>query len=586
MEPEFDCIFDGTEDYGDDTSDDVDDNGGKSLERREGMWKGPVYTEDYLVRAAPSIPDARAAKDDLENVLNPWRASGRGHKEANIDLPLRHRIELMRSHLTIYTDPIHGKGWTEASKDAIRICDVGKSDRINGEYAARQLRQWSKAYIHDRNDLPKTSRHGGISIIEDEDLRQDLLTHLQEIGKYVRALDVVSYMNQEEVKQTYGLKRGISLATAKRWMHRLGYRWGKTPTGQYVDGHEREDVVAYRQQVYIPAWQEWQARMRTWEGENMTTEQRSSVTGRRVVVWHHDESIFYANDRRKVRWVHDSEKAMPVTKGEGASLMVADFVSADYGWLCSPDGSQQARILFKPGKNRDGYFDCEEIIDQTTTAMDILKKYFPDDDHVFVFDNATTHTKRADDALSARKMPKNTPAAGKNWGVSVTERDSNGKIVYDTNGKPKKVVKRMSDGRFANGQPQSLYYPDGHPRAGVFKGMAQILTERGLVKESKLRYECHSFKCAPGSSNCCVRRVLYNQPDFAAVKSQLETVCEAHGFKVVFLPKFHCELNFIEQCWGYAKRTYRQYPPSKDEEQLERNLLSALASIPLATMRK
>jgi transposase len=80
--------------------------------------------------------------------------------------------------------------------------------------------------------------------------------------------------------------------------------------------------------------------------------------------------------------------------------------------------------------------------------------------------------------------------------------------------------------------------------------------------------------------------VLYNQPDFAAVKSQLETVCEAHGFKVVFLPKFHCELNFIEQCWGYAKRTYRQYPPSKDEEQLERNLLSALASIPLATMRK
>ena len=83
--------------------------------------------------------------------------------------------------------------------------------------------------------------------------------------------------------------------------------------------------------------------------------------------------------------------------------------------------------------------------------------------------------------------------------------------------------------------------------------MAQILAERGLVKESKLRFECQSFKCAPGSSNCCVRRVLYNQPDFTAVKSQLETVCEAHGFRVVFLPKFHCELNFIGQCWGYAK---------------------------------
>jgi hypothetical protein len=55
---------------------------------------------------------------------------------------------------------------------------------------------------------------------------------------------------------------------------------------------------------------------------------------------------------------------------------------------------------------------------------------------------------------------------------------------------------------------------------------------------------------------------------------------------VIFLPKFHCELNFIKQCWGFAKRIYRKYPPSKDEKQLEQNLLSALAAVPLGTMRK
>ena len=52
-----------------------------------------------------------------------------------------------------------------------------------------------------------------------------------------------------------------------------------------------------------------------------------------IVVWFHDESMFYANDQRKLQWVHQNESAVPQPKGEGASLMVTDFVSADYGWL-------------------------------------------------------------------------------------------------------------------------------------------------------------------------------------------------------------------------------------------------------------
>jgi len=56
----------------------------------------------------------------------------------------------------------------------------------------------------------------------------------------------------------------------------------------------------------------------------------------------HDESTFYVNDWRVVRWVHKGENLVPRTKGEGALLMVVDFVSADYGWLTSPDGPERA----------------------------------------------------------------------------------------------------------------------------------------------------------------------------------------------------------------------------------------------------
>jgi hypothetical protein len=70
--------------------------------------------------------------------------------------------------------------------------------------------------------------------------------------------------------------------------------------------------------------------------------------------------------------------------------MVANFVSADYGWLHSPDKTQEARMFFKAGKNHEGYFTNEDILNQTMKVMDILTQFYPDEEHVFIFDNATT----------------------------------------------------------------------------------------------------------------------------------------------------------------------------------------------------
>ncbi|KZP25557.1 hypothetical protein FIBSPDRAFT_684924, partial [Athelia psychrophila] len=100
----------------------------------------------------------------------------------------------------------------------------------------------------------------------------------------------------------------------KAWMCRQGYKcWlavlccGCTKnldaSGQYVDGHEREDVVYHRQSVFLPAWNTMECRMRAWTKDNIEVD--NGEGGRRIVVWFHDESTFYANDRRRVRWVPD-----------------------------------------------------------------------------------------------------------------------------------------------------------------------------------------------------------------------------------------------------------------------------------------
>ena len=162
---------------------------------------------------------------------------------------------------------------------------------------------------------------------------------------------------------------------------------------------------------------------------------------------------------------------------------------------------------------------------------------------------------------------------------------NDGKPVYGPDGKLLKHKIKMEDATFADGSPQLLYFESG-PQAGLFKGMTVLLQERGLRKEAKLNAQCQKFKCPTGNKNCCQCRVLYYQPNFVQAKSLLEEHCEAHGYTVLFLLKFHCELNFIEQCWGFVKCVYQKYPTTSKDANLQTNVLSTLESVPLESMCK
>jgi hypothetical protein len=125
--------------------------------------------------------------------------------------------------------------------------------------------------------------------------------------------------------------------------------------GQYVDGHEQEDIIIYCQTQFLPTITELEWNMHSWKDgmEELTNIQISpQLHNHHMVVWWHDESTFYTNDQQKTYWVHKDEKAVPQPKGEGISLMVADFVSADYGWLQSPNGKEEPMYCFEQGRHR------------------------------------------------------------------------------------------------------------------------------------------------------------------------------------------------------------------------------------------
>jgi len=61
-------------------------------------------------------------------------------------------------------------------------------------------------------------------------------------------------------------------------------------------------------------------------------------------------------------------------------------------------------------------------------------------------------------------MPKNVPKEGANWGIEVTEHSPmTGKPICKPDGTHQKIKIRMKDTQLPNGQPQPLYFPEGHP---------------------------------------------------------------------------------------------------------------------------
>lgn len=101
----------------------------------------------------------------------------------------------------------------------------------------------------------------------------------------------------------------------------------------YFDGHEREDVVAYRQ--------EWARRIMTYREYSETYEYDDVSVGipptftgdiKQHVFVTHDESTFYANDHQKYAWLEKTESFI-LPKSQGRSIMISEFHCPCHGTM-------------------------------------------------------------------------------------------------------------------------------------------------------------------------------------------------------------------------------------------------------------
>lgn len=116
-----------------------------------------------------------------------------------------------------------------------------------------------------------------------------------------------------------GYPRKIGIETARKWMHKLRFHVVQKKKGTFVDGHERADVVQYRNKF-----------LRKMVGlgflnlDNAPTDEAknalpsdlespsSEVIDKTVIIFH-DESTFQANDDQPTLW---AEKGTNEVEGE------------------------------------------------------------------------------------------------------------------------------------------------------------------------------------------------------------------------------------------------------------------------------
>ena len=113
--------------------------------------------------------------------------------------------------------------------------------------------------------------------------------------------------------------KGISLATARRWLRHEGFRYTSYKKGLYFDGHNHPDVVQYRQDIFLPRMKEYEARLVQYVIGNVEIEEHIHPTNFvecQLVLCAHDEMTVQSNDMTQKSWVFDGEHKLQ-KKGVG-----------------------------------------------------------------------------------------------------------------------------------------------------------------------------------------------------------------------------------------------------------------------------
>ena len=98
-----------------------------------------------------------------------------------------------------------------------------------------------------------------------------------------------------------------------------------------MDGHERNDVVEYRNKFFLPAITRFEAQMAKHKGPVLKKIMPEIQEGQRqIIIQYHDKCCFHANNEARSLWLREGEQPLR-KKGRGRLIHVSDFINKEDG---------------------------------------------------------------------------------------------------------------------------------------------------------------------------------------------------------------------------------------------------------------
>ena len=270
-----------------------------------------------------------------------------------------------------------------------------------------------------------------------------------------------------------------------------------------------------------------------------------------TAIFFHDETTFKSGEQCSKRWYYNNNSNF-ISKGRGRSLMVSDFLMAhpsgpffsldDEEWASAikkyPSLQEEIECNYEPQSctgsmvpGQDGYFDNASILAQFERLFQMLEfkrefNYPVKHKIEIVVDNARTHTKLDVNINDFRLKPGGfCPNEYLEW----IDENNNKQVI-------------------------SLYFKDG-PNKGLSKDLKQISIELGMKEISHLKLPE-------------LKKELAKHPAFFGT-TKLELLAKKYGVKIIFCPKYHCEVNPIEGLWCNQKQYVRSRTDQSYDKMLE-----------------
>lgn len=140
------------------------------------------------------------------------------------------------------------------------------------------------------------------SFIDDEDIINNSLSFIRQNGGKTTPKEYRQFILSVIFPQIETENKSISIKMAYIWLKKLGLKPQSQKKGVYFDGHERDDVLKYRE-IFLKEMKEYECLMPTFVGNDMVqiNPEVSDDKPLHILVTH-DECLFYSNDDRPTIW--------------------------------------------------------------------------------------------------------------------------------------------------------------------------------------------------------------------------------------------------------------------------------------------